>query len=337
MTILATLLFLLTLLVWMTFLANASSQHDSDAAGNAMSQGFAVISGIVLWMLLAVLLVLTWFRGGMPLWSVLAAAILLPFAGFAALRTVQMMARYDHPGNWPLVVPAGVPLLVLAWCAWAWFPSLRAHVSPALAGGALWGCVLVLALLPWPAIVKYSRIAAQRQAELARYWGEQAEQERQQRRQELLAHFAKVPPDAHLWQWAEFTRDDDDVRRQALAGARRQPTRQADAQLMLDKDINFPMAELPNLDLQATPELCRSARAFLQKRAQQISPPVPGRPYDWEKNSIDPYLPAMEWLLAHGCDCSAEVTAAAAAVRAYPRATDRDQTLATLARLRPPR
>jgi len=73
---------------------------------------------------------------------------------------------------------------------------------------------------------------------------------------------------------------------------------------------------------------------MLSKNAKGITPPVPGRPYSWEKRSIDEYLPAMEWLFGHGCDCMAEVIVSESAVRAYPRAADRDQTLATLARLR---
>ena len=76
------------------------------------------------------------------------------------------------------------------------------------------------------------------------------------------------------------------------------------------------------------------ARKFLRERVKQVSPPVPGRPYSWEKHSIDPYLPGMEWLIQHHCDCMAEVAEVEAAIRAYPEAADRNQTLAALAHIR---
>jgi hypothetical protein len=42
MTIFSALLFLFTLVVWLYFAAYSNSLHGSDAAGDAMAQGFAM-------------------------------------------------------------------------------------------------------------------------------------------------------------------------------------------------------------------------------------------------------------------------------------------------------
>jgi hypothetical protein len=77
--------------------------------------------------------------------------------------------------------------------------------------------------------------------------------------------------------------------------------------------------------------LCAKGRKILRGRLASISPPVPGRPYSWEKDSVDPYLSSMEWLLLHGCACSPEVAQIETAVQAYPGAQDRNRTLSVLA------
>ena len=118
MTIFRALLFLLTLVVWLYFAACSNRLHGSDAAGDAMAQGFTMLSGILLWVLLSILLLIAGVRGGFPAWASMAAFILVPTSGAAALSTIQALSRDPTPGKWPLVVPILAPLLMLAYVVW---------------------------------------------------------------------------------------------------------------------------------------------------------------------------------------------------------------------------
>jgi hypothetical protein len=316
------------------FAACANSLHGSDPAGDAMAQGFTMLSGIVLWVLLAILLLIAGVRGGFPAWATIAAIILVPASGASALSTIEVLARNPHPAKWPLVVPLLAPLLMLAYVVWAYFPLLRTAIPSPTAGGIVWGGVLVLSLVALPTITKPWWEAEQRNTQASAVAQAHAEKERERESkesEEWTAKFEKLPPDASLFQLSEFTRHGDELRNKAFQAIRNRPSRQADAEDLLTQGSSWPMLELPQLDLETTPSLCELARKFLANCAKSISPPVPGCPYDWEKAQVDPYLPAIEWLIEHHCNCSAEVAAVEAAVRAYPGAADRDQTLGTLA------
>jgi hypothetical protein len=45
MTVIGAVLLLLTLFCWIGFVANATSMHESDPAGNSITQAFAFLSG----------------------------------------------------------------------------------------------------------------------------------------------------------------------------------------------------------------------------------------------------------------------------------------------------
>src|SRR5487761_2769879 len=77
--------------------------------------------------------------------AVLAAAILIPASGAATFEALGLLSRpHLPPFLWPLVIPALAPPLIFAFCIWARFPSLRAAIPVRLAGGAIWGAVLLL-------------------------------------------------------------------------------------------------------------------------------------------------------------------------------------------------
>jgi len=235
------------------------------------------------------------------------------------------------------VVPILAPLLMLAYVVWALFPGLRTLVPSATAGGIVCGGVLMLSLVALPTVTKSWRGAEQRNAQAnaaAQAYAEKEKERESKENEEWTAKFEKLPADASLFQLSEFTRHGKELRNKAFQAMRNRPSRQADAEDLLVQGSSWPLLELPELGLEATPSLCELARKFLANCAKSISPPVPGRPYDWEKALVDPYLTTMQWLVEHHCDCAAELAAVEAAVRAYPAAADRDQTLTTLARIR---
>jgi hypothetical protein len=328
------MILLLAAVVWAGFVGCATTMHASDAAGNGLTQAFAFLLGIALWVLLAALLLIAALFGEMPRYAKLAAALLHPASGAAAMATVDLLSR-DASQAWMLIVPIVIPLLLVGYAAWACVPFLRRLV--AARGAALaWGAVLLLTLLPWPLVVQaaVSRAAgrAQMDAEGAIREREAAEQEQR----EWTARFEQLARDAPLWEWRDYTEHGEALRQRALEGIRHLDRRQRDAEELLDHGLAFPMRELPDLDLAITPAFCQKARRFLADRVKSLSPAVPDRPYSWEKSAADPYLPAMRWLLDHDCDCRPEASAIEAAVKAYPPAPDRDAALARLARLRLP-
>jgi hypothetical protein len=333
LTIAVALLLLLTATLWIGMVASAMTLHGSDAAGNGMSQAFAFLLAVAVWGLLCVLLATAALGGEMPAWAKGAALVLHPVWGLASLATLQVLSNGEGRETWLLVVPMLAPLLVMGYALWAFLPSLHRVIPSGVAGGVVWGGVLALSVLPWPAVYRSARVreqeAVQRRAEDAIQTAKQAEQERG----EWAARFEKLPKGAPLWEWRDFTEHGEELRQRAFEGIRRLDRRQADAEELLDHGLAFPIQELPNLDLEITPSFCWKARAFLAGKLKALTPAVPGRPYSWEKASVDPYLPGMEWLLDHRCDCRAEVAAMQAGVQAYPPAADRDRALATLARL----
>jgi hypothetical protein len=78
----------LILLLWALSLATLADLAGSDAAGNALAQAYAAIELIALWLLLAALAALAWLKGKMPGPAALAALILIPASGVAALQAL---------------------------------------------------------------------------------------------------------------------------------------------------------------------------------------------------------------------------------------------------------
>lgn len=325
--------FLATVALFVVFVAGATSLHASDAAGNALSQAFTVLAGVALWVALLLLALLAALRGLLPPAALAASALLLPASGAAALAVVQLLSRDRSQGRWLLAVPVVAPLLVLGYLLWAGLPALRARVPASLADLVAGGGLLLVSLLPWPSVWLAGRAASQQTERLGRETEARERRERAEEQREWSERLDELPPDAPLWEWREFTEHGPELRQRALAGVRKLDRRQADAELMLSRGLDFPMRELPELDLQASPALCAGARRLLGDKLRQISPAVPGRPWSWEQAAVDPYLPALAWLLAHGCDCRAELAALESALQAYPRDADRERTERALAGL----
>ena len=98
------------LLVWMLQVASLTGLGHSDAAGNGMAQGFTALEIILLWVMLAILLLVTGVAGRMPWPAAVAAMVLLPASGVAAMSALDLLADNDTPPYlWPIITPALVP------------------------------------------------------------------------------------------------------------------------------------------------------------------------------------------------------------------------------------
>ena len=79
----------LILLIWIAQLATLADLNGSDPAGNALAQAYGAAEIIVLWVLLAVLTIVAWTKGAMPGAAALAALILIPASGLAAITIAK--------------------------------------------------------------------------------------------------------------------------------------------------------------------------------------------------------------------------------------------------------
>jgi len=329
-----TILLVLAFISWTMVILGASSMHASDPAGNAMTQGFMFLFAIAQWVMLAIVFLTALFKVDMPLWAKTSACILVPISCAASFAALNTLASDQHAGRWLLITPILIPPLVASYVIWAFVPRLHSAVPLNIAGVVLWSVVAIVAVLPIPSIVLHGIADYETRTEIGREAAREHEERTSREREEWLVKFRMLPPDAPLWEWRPFTEHGEELRQMAFEKIRRLADRQSDAEMLLEKGLNFPMLHMPQMDIECTPALCESARKFLRKRVESISPAVAGRPYSWEKDSIDPYLSTIEWLLRHGCDCGPEVAQIEAAVLAYPRAADREHTLAVLARIR---
>ena len=293
----------LALLVWVVALATLSDLASSDAAGNGYAQAFAAIEIVALWGLLALITLIAGVKGTMAWPSAIAAAILIPASAMVAFAVLGLLSRpHLPPFLWPLVIPAAVPLLVLAFSLWALIPPLHSVIGPRLAGGFVWGAVLLLCLAIVPLQQKRNDADNRIAAALEKY----------------NADLAKLPPHAPLWDWVPFLDTRSAIKQdELLAHIRTLDRRQSDAELMLDRG-DFPLGLLGRLNLTPTPAICDKARALLRRQIAPLTLQTPNsKPYGEIFWPVANALAAMKWLVGHDCSCDAESRAWETMASAY--------------------
>ena len=159
---------------------------------------------------------------------------------------------------------------------------------------------------------------------------------------EYPARFSMLTPSSHLKAWLRYA-DDNALREQALAGARKLDHRTADAiEMLTDRyDPSAPwivLKYLPVLDLDATEPLCKAALRQVRDDLMKVYRPRPDDPRRYDEllsrlGAGEP-LTALKWLAGHGCNAEAELSEAEDVVRTYQDSSDRAAMLASLAQLR---
>ncbi len=309
----------LALLFWMLALATLPNLASSDAAGNGYAQAYAAIELFILWGLLALVTLIACVKGEVAWPAAIAAAILIPVSGVVAFVALGLLSKPALPPFlWPIVIPALVPLLVLAFDLWALFPSLRAAI-PARLAGAVWGVTLVLCLSIFAFQHVRERAIGQIVAASEKY----------------RADLAKLPADAPLWEWVPFldTRNAS-AQGDLLARMSKLPKRQSEAELMLERG-DFPLLYLGSLDLTPTPALCDKASALLRRQVAPLVPTIPNsKPYKDVAVHVSGALSAMKWLGGYDCDIDAESQAWETMAKSY---RDPNFDVYELAELRDPK
>jgi hypothetical protein len=249
----------LILLVWMLQVASLSGLGHSDAAGNGMAQGFTALETILLWVLLAILLLVTGVTGRMPWAAAVAAVVLLPASGVAAMSALDLLADNDAPPYlWPIITPALMPPIIVFFGFWTLLPALRAAIPATAASGTAWGLVALLCVAVFPMLQIRDRAIEQDAAARAQ-WAED---------------FRKLAPNAPLWDLRPLLATPDDTRQEVvLARIRKIAQRQAQAYVMLDRG-DFPLRSLSSFNLDLTPDLCDRTRRNLCGGTASPSPPT---------------------------------------------------------------
>src|SRR5258707_8484085 len=290
-------------LVWALALALLANLAGSDAAGNAYAQAYAALAVIVLWLLLVALGIIAVLKGVMPRPAAVAALILIPASGLVSMEALELLSRpYEPPFLWPIVIPAAVPPLVIAFCLWALLPSWRAAIPARHAVGAAWGATLVLCLSILPFMQMREHARDHEGAARAKY----------------DADLAALPADAPLWDWVPFLATPDTTKvAVVLERIRGLDRRQGDAELMLDRG-DFPLDQLGSLDLTPTPALGDKARDPFPRRVAPLVPKTANaRPFTDVAAPVNDAVIAMKWLVGYECACDAEAAAWQAMAEAY--------------------
>ncbi len=328
---------------WLLAIVAAPSWSESGiSSGEArMTEAwgilFVLLSGAPLWLALGGLTVLAWRNGlAPPVWAA-ASGLLYLLALIATFDAVQTYLTW--PGGWSILVPALLPPLLALYGVWVRVPTLADGPKRLVPAVALGGVALIaIAAIPFAYVdpIGYSaRLAQEKRRWKAEFARRDAESMEQARRWE--AGISKLGPDSPLAAWLEYVNGSvhsEPLHQQALDGARRAGSRQADAVELLDNGPIRRLADLWQLDLTATPVLCAAYDRALHRLATTDDPyeAVVGE-------QLERQLPNVKFLVAADCDLASGLDAADARLRRIAAANPADeerwaQFLATLRALR---
>ena len=311
--------------------------HGSDAAGNGLALAFGGFASIGLWIALLILLIVSAMKGGWPTWAARAAFFLVPACAAADFIALDLLNDTFYTAKWPIVVPAVAPLVLIAYALWAYFPLLRDGLSTRNASVATWAVVLILSFLPWPEYLYRSkhRIEDQGKAEAALKGGEP--QRIQAARQANSDALKKLGENSPLRDWLEFTGPENELREDAFARVRHLARRQSDADNMFRQGFTYLQRDLPELGLEATPTVCEGSLRYFREKLDGIRPRSSDPPtFENIQEFILPYMPGLQWMTEHKCDCSAVLDELERVVGTYADSPARSQFLAKITSLRGP-
>lgn len=298
-----------------------SGYEGSDAAGRGMAQAFGALFAMALWVVLAILLVVAAIQGRPPVWAMIVAVALLALSAYGA---TQVSAREP----WPLGL---LPLLLALYAVWMRFPLLR---KPYL-GIGLAAAVAAVALVPIVFAIQAARPDPEREARLAaeRQAAQEADERRLKEQHEAdAARFAKLGPDSSLEDYLEYAKMGE-RRAEARKAMRLVKSRQADAVALLKAGRMGDLSDLLELDVDATPELCKAFGAALAAAAARVDKRVRS---DYLSAAIilEWQLPNMQWLTTERCDLGESLALLERNVRAAADSSRMTKFADTLAKLR---
>jgi hypothetical protein len=315
-------------MLYLGMLGSLAGLDETDAMGRGMALGFGAIFGVALWLVLAVLLLIAALNGRMPDIGKLGAALLLPLSAISASVAIDL---YGNGSDWAFAMPLLLPLLITAYALWARMPSLQERLPPLPTTAIVGGVVAILTVTPLLASLASflpdpARDARQAAVENARE--EKLRQEEQIALQREAEVFARLGPDSSLGDYLQYLPGGDTRSREALAGARRVKSRQADAVQLLNAGRLEALTDLFRLDLKPTPELCQAYDKALAVAASQVTKARS----DYLSIAIDleEQLPNIDWLVEGGCNLNDSLGILADHLRAVSDSQRMDKFAVTL-------
>jgi hypothetical protein len=320
----AALLACLAALLYAAEIAILYDSGHSDAAGDALADAFVALLAIALSIVLAGLMLVAFKNGRMPIWAEAGALVLLPLSGYASFTAANL---YIHYGGWPFIVPMLVPPVIAIYALWIRIPALVA-VLPETLSSALAGCAIaaLIAASTWASYLDKLAAPARNEALQIANDNMRAEQEKvaAEDRARDEAKFAALGPDSPLRDYLEYLNGSDPRARLAMEGARHARSRQADATALLgERDRLADLREMWQLDIEATPALCRAYDAALRRNALKIDPSYSNRL--GEAIDLEFQLPNLKWLVAQHCDLREVLTDLARRLRVVRDSSRIDQ------------
>jgi len=309
--------------------------HGSDAAGNGLAAAYGVLASIAMWIAIAITLMGSAAMGNWPAWAPWAALVLVPACAVADFVAIDLLEDKFYTSQWPLIVPAAAPVLLLAFAIWNSSSALRAVIPARTAAPAVWGAILILSAIPWPVHFYRSshRDADMAAAEAAYKAAEPAR--REAARQANLAAFNQLGKNAPLEEWLDFISPENELREQAFAKIRQLPRRQKEAEGLFRMGYTYLERDLPEMDLQATPPICKGSFQFFREKIDDFTPRVTDpMPITKMQEFILPYMPGLEWMAKHNCDCGPVLDELEKVTREYQDSPERSKLLAEIASMR---
>lgn len=326
------ILLVLTLLLNTAFCAILWDVTSTVEIGDrAMGQGFE-------WIYTIILFLLTWACLGGLLWS--AKSVLPARAGMAALliwlvsagTVAASFAVLNPQVRWPIVMPAGVPVLLAIYVLVSSLAATRSFAASPSVGLGVSAAILFLTLYIWSALVYYKIVEPNRQA--AAYLADMADPvKKAERREKALAKLQAMTADQPVEQWLNLLEPENGIRTEAIEALRKVDRRQEDIEQLARHNSIF-LAAVPELDLRLTPLLCSAIQDFIWNRAfvRQLQGERGERFHTDE--SDDAIASTVGWFQSRGCDCGPSLDKYTADIRrSFKDSPERQAFLGLLGKL----
>jgi hypothetical protein len=234
-------------------------------------------------------------------WGGATVHLLVPAAG--VVMFIALTASFAQPGPLLPLVPMLLPPAIGVYSLFLSFPALSWHLAEPPVDRVAIGLIAGLSLSFIPLWVlddaSYPGRLQRHRAETAAA-NAAAQAAGEERERILRGKFARLGPDSSLRDYIEarswFLAGVD-----ILAGERRVKSRQTDAIAMLDQGMILDLADLWQLDLEASPALCQAYGGALAK--------VFGRDEKYVGSAflslLESQFPNMKWLRVASCDVDA--------------------------------
>jgi len=128
--------------LYIALLVASAAPLEGGEAAYSQAWG-ALLLTFWLWVVLALALIVGAVMGQMPLTFGLAALLLHPISGVAAVVAIDAVSRHIEGA---LAVVALLPPLIAFYALWARLPSLRSRAPAGTVGAAVWVAVALLSI-----------------------------------------------------------------------------------------------------------------------------------------------------------------------------------------------